>query len=517
MIELKRARNALLNVSKLPPEVLGNIFRWNATLKGNFGGLEKGSHNFLFVCHHWFMVASYTPELWSFWGNTLEDWARWCRRSGPAPLDLVLDVDEDDDFIDGPLSDVLRDRATRDTIRRIHLSAQDSELLNDIISPLTPTCEGVQSSSVVSLILLNEDDTPVDISDFFTRYHFPKLQRLRLHNCKISSWDCLKSRTPVLATLDLDFTTPSPAPSTSQLLSIFSSNPALQEVKLGKGAVPGDGGDRSSFRVQLHHLKKLKLEGDLSHVIRLLQRLDYPRNMNRLYLTLHDCDVAEVSQIIGPYLRDHLQRRDRSQNGLCLFISAASGCLYHRDQVTLRAGDAGGTNFSATALERQDVFVAITVMLNVVDRRDILKRAGLGLIEQIPREEVVYFRTHNDPAFTEDAYTRFPNLRVFSSSGIPLSEVFLDPNLVGGEEIFPSLEHIRLERCSWDEGDWSPLVSFLERRTISGNRLDTLVIDCFTHLCPEVEKGIRSMVRELTTSGPDFPIRSLCPYGTCKS
>jgi len=83
--KLKRARNSLLNIFKLPPEVLGKIFRWNVSLKDGFGGLEEESHNFLLVCHYWFKVTSSTPELWSFWGNTPKDWARWHHRSGTAP------------------------------------------------------------------------------------------------------------------------------------------------------------------------------------------------------------------------------------------------------------------------------------------------------------------------------------------------------------------------------------------------------------------------------------------------
>ena len=125
---LKRTRNSLLNISKLPPEVLGDIFRRNVTLKGAFDGLEEGSHNFLLVCHHWFEVASRTPEIWSFWGNNLKDWARWYRRSGSAPLDLVLDGDTGDPPGD-TLYGVLQDCATRDTIRRIHLRAGAPGLL----------------------------------------------------------------------------------------------------------------------------------------------------------------------------------------------------------------------------------------------------------------------------------------------------------------------------------------------------------------------------------------------------
>jgi len=91
IIQLKRSRNSLLNVSTLlPPEILGIIFLWNATPMGDFGGLSKGSYNFLLVCHHWFEVASRTPELWGFWGNSVEDWTHRHTRCRTAPLDLVL-------------------------------------------------------------------------------------------------------------------------------------------------------------------------------------------------------------------------------------------------------------------------------------------------------------------------------------------------------------------------------------------------------------------------------------------
>ena len=71
-IQLKRTRNSLLNVSTfLPPEIIGKIFRWNTLSGEKFVGVPKGSYNFLLVCHHWFEVASRTPELWRFWGISI--------------------------------------------------------------------------------------------------------------------------------------------------------------------------------------------------------------------------------------------------------------------------------------------------------------------------------------------------------------------------------------------------------------------------------------------------------------
>ena len=47
LIQLKRTRNSLLNVSTLlPPEVLRNIFRWNVIPDEDFGGLSATSVQF---------------------------------------------------------------------------------------------------------------------------------------------------------------------------------------------------------------------------------------------------------------------------------------------------------------------------------------------------------------------------------------------------------------------------------------------------------------------------------------
>ena len=506
LIKLKRTRNSLLNVSKFPPEVLGDIFRQNVIRKGDFGGLDKRSHNFLLVCHHWFEVASRTPELWSFWGNTPRDWARWYHCPEPAPLDLVLGGHgHGDDYCYDELYDVLKDRATEDSIRLVHLQAGDSMLINSILHPLAVNGKEIRSNSLESLVLWNRDDVgPVDVSNFFAHYRFPKLQRLDLTNCKISSWDHLTSRTSVLTTLKLDFThpsrTPTPTPTTSQLLSILSSNPALRKVALLRRAIPNDGGGESSFRVQLRHLEELRLGGDLRGVLKLLDRLDHPRNMVLLSLAFHGCNVVDISRIIGPHLQDHLQCCDRSQNGLDLFISSGNPA-YREPHITFHAGDAGEINFSAPSRAEVNTSIEITILLNGEPHRDVLERAALDLISHTPREEVVRLRIHNDPTDMVDTYTKFPNLRVLSFDRMPLSAAFPNQNLIEEGKFFPSLERVLLEEMVVDGADWSPLVTFLAHRASSGNRLDTLLIVRSPHMCPEVMEGIKGMVRELKIQG----------------
>ena len=192
VIQLKRTRNSLLNISaRVPPELLGQVFRWNTIPGHDYGGLKKGSYNFLLVCHHWFEVASGTPELWTYWGNSPKLWSKRYQRSGTAPLDLVLSTNqamagENAIFFDQPLQNALRRRAVCNSIRSIHIvGGQMDPIINSIISLVTLDGEGVLDSSIESLRV---GCANVDVSKFLARYRFPKLRELRLDSgTRISS------------------------------------------------------------------------------------------------------------------------------------------------------------------------------------------------------------------------------------------------------------------------------------------------------------------------------------------
>jgi len=433
---------------------------------------------------------------------------RWYPHSGTGPLDLVLYGHYNHVHLDAALCNELQDRAERDVIRRLHLHSENSELLSSIISLLTVKCEGTRSNNVESFILWNRGGARVDLSDFFSHCRFLKLRHLFFTRCTFSSWDRLASLTGALTTLDLATSFPSPSPTTSQLLSILASNPLLRKIGLDRRVIPDDDGDRSSFRVPLRHLDKLELTGDLQDVFRFLHRLDHPKNMYCLVLELENCLPVEVSQLIGPYVRDYLRGRDRSRNGLELSLSSLSSLSSDRG-INLHVSDAPGTTFQPA-----DTFVGITVGLNEVLPGDALEEVTLDLIAHVPGQEIVHFTTVGILTDMGNIYPRFPNLRTLSFDGILLSAAFPEPDRNNGALI--SLQHISFRDLvtglgDWGLGDWGPLTTFLACRASSGNQLNILEISGSPHMCSATVEVIRGMVGEFKI-GHQNP---LCPFCTC--
>ena len=412
------------------------------------------------------------------------------RRSGTIPLDLVLDVEDDDGYFNVTLGNVLRDRAIRDTIRRVHLKSRDSKFLGSIISPLIT--KEPRSAGVESLILRDESGgLAVDISEFIAHHSFPKLQHLELFNCRVSSWDLIKLRAPVLTILDLYLRDPWPSsnPTTSQVLSILASYPTLQKVSLSWYEDPDDDDGDPSLRVSLPQLKELKLDGDAHDVFDLLDRLDHPGRMDRLDIAIKPCEIEDISQFIGPYLRAYLQHRGGSQSGLGLRL-----VFPYMNVIALDIGDAGGIDFHTPVPARVDPFITIYMKLDVMYGGDLLKEANLDLIAHTPRGDIVYFQTYNEHATMGEISAQLPNLWGLQFEDSPLGLAFPKPNLDEDGEIYPSLEYVLLDGLSTT--DWSPLTTFLDRRASSGNRLHTLVATS-CRIPPLVWSGLEDVVQEL--------------------
>ena len=143
--------------------------------------------------------------------------------------------------------------------------------------------------------------------------------------------------------------------------------------------------------------------------------------MDNLLLTLHDCDVADISQIAGPYLRNHLRLRDRRQDGLCVRASSGDPNSRYGHDIDFRAGDVGELDFSAPEWRRVDAFFGIVMLLEETLDKRAMEKAALDLASYAPLEEVIYLHTYENPAAMEGVNVRFPNLKALTFHVISLS------------------------------------------------------------------------------------------------
>ena len=486
VIQLKRSRNSLLNISiLLPPEILGSIFHWNVIPSGDFAGLEKGSYNFLLVCHHWFEVASRTPELWSFWGNSIEDWTHRHTRCGSGPVDVALNWNNE---LGDELRDALRDCAARGVIRRICLRSAGGALISSIISAIVIEGEGAWSNSMESFKVMNYGWSLVDISAFFSRYHLPKLRSLCLFGCRISSWGLLKSQTTALTTLSLTVSELSPVPTPSQLLSILSFSPLLRDLALIQ--IPGSdviGSDAPTIRVQLRHLRQLFLSGNFRGVFTLLNLLEVPDKIDSQQVDLHGCSLSCLSQTLGPYFGDRVQRRDRVPGvGIGLLVEHSQSTFH------LRAGDTRVGHDPAKMIW----FAEISAVAGAPLEDEEADRLCFDLIAHVQREQVTSLRTNLRIPRWEELCVEMRNLTHLHLLNIDLSTWFAELGVhkpQAPNELLRGLKHIEVTG-PLPSGDWSPLTKFLSHRAAIGNRISSLKVRDHPHMNKDVVASIERTV-----------------------
>ena len=505
IIKLKRVRNSLLNIStRVPVEILGYIFVWSIAWEPRhiphlerFGGLQKGSHNFLLVCHHWFEVASRTPGLWNFWGNTLQDWKKRHHRSVTFPLDLVLDISRNRDpevHFDGSLHSAVRPRVVQNAIRRVHLRSDRTETMDSLISSLTPSSDDdAQNVNIESIAWRYEGAPPVDISNFFTLSRLSKLRLLDLFgNLQISSWDPLASRITSLTALSLHLFQTLPL-STSQLFSILASNPNLQRLKLCDAAIP-DCADQPTLEVPLPDLKLLSLKGVFRPLFGLLRRLLLPEALDEVHLAAFHPTVEDISRALGPYMRDYFRRDSRFQDKLHVSTS------YGLSSTSISVGVMRAQVISPTPTLPS---VKVTAMLPLPG---VNEKLLTRLIAPIPGERVVSFRLHSDRKPPEELFSMMPNIEMLHLACAGLSGGFLQPNPDGPHaetKLLPSLRSLRLESVTVDDNDWGHLTNYLAHQSSDNQIISLEVTGKFPLMDAGVVDEINGLVEEFTITSAD--------------
>lgn len=485
-IELKRARNSLLSIStRIPPEILGYIFAWVVSRSHpgtSFASLEKGSHNFTLVCHRWFKVATNTPELWTFWGNTLKDWNKRChRKAGVAPVDLVFDGDEShdtEDLLSSSLRDALRDLSDKNRLRQIHLRSDDANLFASIFSSLAPGGEHVTERCTESIILMTTKDLP-EISNFFARSRLPNLRHLEIQGVlKTPFFNHLTSQTTHLIALDLRFPLSSPSPTTSKLISVLS-NPNLQELGLVCSGLPVDT-DGSGIRAPLRHLRKITLMGGFHRTFKLLQRLELPAGLDHVGFRMTDATLNDVLETFEPYVRNHF-RRDVG------FKGRLEAIIPLRDCVGVFVKHPCGPGHSLTASFSTTIFNP--------PPRSVMGKLATDIAALIPHEHVVSLETEHPAELQEELFIKMPNIETLVLYNATLPDGFLQPNPDGphaNKKLLPSLQFLRLVNVITGDAGWEPLIVYVAHQTSGGQTISLEVTN--SQMTPEAEEEIRNLV-----------------------
>jgi len=311
IIRLRRKSNAKLAVFRIPSEILSEIFLFCIGGKLNHSSRYAArTFDFIYVCWYWKMVAYETPQLWSTWpGGCIDAWPILHLRSKNAPLDIHL---RNRPIHLGILEPIFTSFDTFRRLRSFDFKGHAS-WLEQFLKHFGVVLDHGNTSNLEDLVLniscmgaMSGYETFERISRFFS-LSFPKLHTLEIVNLSIN-WDTSFSSLSSIANLTIRNPPNANRPKTEQLLSFLRRNPRLKTLILEDGALPQSddtGGGRGCLG--LPDLRSLQLMGDLLPIMRLLEHLKLPPELQYVSITV-DATGSSSDMIvpsIKPFLRSY--------------------------------------------------------------------------------------------------------------------------------------------------------------------------------------------------------------------
>src|SRR6266403_1448488 len=303
MCAMRSRRNNVSLIGRLPPEILSCIFSFhtiNEPIPTDFiydpddpfpsnsspARLGLGWIAITHVCRRWRQVALSHPGLWRT--IVFDLGAEWAEEMLARSKAALISYSRDLSF----QPRVSRRRSLDDKITlRKHLSHVRRLVLSGNADSLAPAVRALTTPAphLESLELLRnapQFDRELFItlpSDLFS-HQAPKLRRVTLFGCAVP-WDSPLFRDLTHLNIRLPPVAPFPRsaptaqtdllsiPTLDRLLSILEAMPSLQVLTLGNCLPRADSTRRV---VPLRHMNKLSLEGSLSEVVAILERVSLP-------------------------------------------------------------------------------------------------------------------------------------------------------------------------------------------------------------------------------------------------
>ena len=483
IIELKRTRNSLLNIARIPPEILGHIF-FHAKV-------TLGSYTFLHVSHYWHEVARHSPKLWNHWGTSLKDWKRSSRYTR-ASAKVDLEFEETYNYMDmgcfkkvETLRNTLRNLVMGDLIRKIHLASSKRKLLAIILSLWIPKDGRVRYNSVESISLRN---CMLEPYGFFDHQLFPRLRDLSLH-CKDLSLVPLKKNTTTLVNLSLsnEDVPSAPAPTTSQIISLLASNPNIRTLHLHLGLFKDDSESNPTDPVPLRYLESFSFNLWASDFYPIMSRLEFFGTVKSAELTLGNCTLETITHVIGPYLRNDLERVVSAGDRLVVRVAYDPRYI----SITVRID---GAKTLGSERPRAQFYMRPSSQATPEQKRQMCIQA----LAALPKEGITFLETN----FLE--IDEMPNLKSLCLDRVEVTDGFLLSQPDGSnapKNLLPSLRRLHLSGATAKDSKWDPLIHYLSQ---TDSRSVSLVIDG-ARVClgvrNEIEPLVKSLKYEVVASG----------------